>query len=1132
MLPSHVVPFSSPSCDSFYDTPAVPTLQPVAAAALVLRCCVQFLYTAAAVDDSAPFATATAATVEVVDAAVSPSSLIATSELESGLHIRPLGSFSRNTSESRAALHSPKDDGGLSSLWDLTRLDSKRSSQDKLRKSVVKAVRRVPRDDDDKRETGTFQTVPPSFLRGKQRLNVETLPPYRLPFSSLCSLDWSFKEASPKPEASASAMGSTAPPTHSSTFSGASGSRIKVVGRLRCRSGTAVGHPPREVGEVLLSGLPCTDALALADAFDAAKQRVSASSNGGVQSAPQPLCHAEARAFVDPFAGLHARADEAQHQSSTDAPSPLAASDTHMKLRDKCISLTAAASAPSAAPGTLVRVPTSASSRGRSGAPPRHTRSISFTYLAGRERPPLGCGMQPPQRTKPHSAASSPSSRQTTAYNKYARMLGIDQSYQQPSQRSPSTLHSIAMGLVSLPSIDLGVDSVTETPLDCPLQFPRHNSACERPTPSEEKEWVSPDDPLSESVGVCSVPRQERRNGKADELESRCTQRGRGELHFLLPDTVDVPNGAPRWFPAAPELLGASEAMVPPTDDSVLHDGTAKALPVAPTAATAGTPSLPKPARHELPDDVPATADGGPFPLYEPSPTDARTHTVESTNTVAPYGGLHGSVLPPLPPSLSSLPTQSVSPPLAAIPVTVASAKDDGNAAPAFHYLTPAQRQLLNFDAFLRPIILPPDTAAAGPLTLPSSAPSAVAATPRATALDFDINALHPPAAFDQVLLKLRMSSLPTAASTTAKAVSEKVPSQAQFDSETPASASSLRAPLDAVPVLPSRQVESAVTEGAATPPSASQVPLTTLAKSPPSASITWEFKQPSAVSATDSNQLLSSYHEVLRKMLDRQVHVTPSTTASHAAIPAGEAASITVPSQTNTGAGVQSPTDPSTQEGLKGQCASDESQVPVAATLRTLGEGAPPKDAPQKGPGQGRSAAAAPRRGSTLPLHAHGPFAQPSRHPPCTFLPHSSRLSHAPSTSTPPRFRPLAALSELSVGGKHPQDSATASNAQTPSRGARVAMNRGESEVSSSLGSSSSPRSSLWRNARTSLGKDVRSPQSPPQMLPRRPEPLTKTSKHALDPTAGTELTSLSTVLANELTEEDGRPSSTSMAT
>ncbi|KPA81018.1 hypothetical protein ABB37_04391 [Leptomonas pyrrhocoris] len=904
--------------------------------------------------------------------------------------------------------------------------------------------------------------------------------------------------------------------------------KTSVVVRLRCRSGIAGGHPPREVESILLSGLPCTDALTLADVFDAAKQPVPVSNNGGVQSEPRPHNGIDAGTSADPFAGLRANTDEATHQCCTSTPLPQAAGDPRNALRR--YSSIFLSSSRGVAPNSPVRTPPSIKGSSRSGVQTKPTRSISFTDLADQDGSPSGPGRQQQQlqHAKSQNEASSLPNGETTAYRKYARMLGIEP---QPPRRSLAVPHTPVTGLPSSvsfgDSFGSGQTSAVYTPLGGALRFPRHDSAALFHASSEENELTLQDGTLSEPAGVSRAPRQERRNGEAERYDDRGAPREHNKLRIIVPE-VETTSDAPQWFPAAPALSEESEVSLSSASCSVHRYGTATAPAVAPVAAAASA-SSPTVARHESLGHVPAFEYAGSLPPQERSDTNCHDLFERKRTPINLDGAPHDIVFPPLPPSVSSpfTPSSSSLPPApfsaaVAAPASVAAvAQEESNAALAFCYLTSAQRRLINFHELLRPTIPPPDAAGAG-----ASASTALSTPTPAAPFRSATSSPRPPAALDQVLLKLRLNSLPTTViptatplpqPTTTAAAAPEAELHVQSGGAERASADPLRAAPDTAQTPPSHPLSKTASEALVSPASASLGSSIPPAAASSSVSFTKNTKEPSAVAVPRAaGHLVSSYRQALLQRRDRHLRGASG------------------PCATSTSAMVTPPTLSLSPQWSMKWSGADELDIPAAAAPQG---GDAPTVVAQKDSCEDTSTRAVRGRGSAVPQRAHGPFAQPSQHPPSTFLARGGHRSPASSSLSPQRRRRLPASPPPrfpSDGGeREPQTgSATPSSVQTNSHGIGAGGNKYSNEWSSSPDSSMALSSPPWRNARTRPSQNIRSPQSPPEMRPRSSRPFIGTPKLALDHPGTAVLASPPVLLGASLVDEDAEQSSTSMAT
>lgn len=1078
--------------------PAPPSQPSSKTADLVLSCLVQFAYTSTSASATAdvditvtPFLVPVAATVEVFGppssyplSSSSPANIA--SEVESGLRICPVSSALQSSALHASVLSSSKaDEDDVALRWNATRQRRQGVVQGKSsHSSLVRAVRRAPRTSAHEGEASVLRgaSLAPAGVNRTQ-LQADAPVPFWLPFSSVFSLDWSFKDVvkhvgqrQQQQQQAVRTSSTNSIPACSTALRGASEGRSSVVVRLRCVDGVVTGQPPHEVESVVLHHLACTDALALADAFDAVTRRMSLH-RSTVPPVPSPL---------------HRLAPAACTDQQTDAYTKLGS-----------------AGSPTLPTTFTASVAEEGNSHHHSDALTRLTRSINFTDSVDVVRRPE---MEQPLQPQPQSSLkeaqssepSSPHSGEVAAYNRYAKLLGVEPPSLHPphpqhhplhAYRNSTTAHSPVAELFSPVSFSNsfggsdGFISAVSTPLGATLQFPRRDSAAVSYASPDEKELAFQGDPLSEPIGPSHHYHQLQRGPETedDEKQGHDDEIGahvaRGDARPLtLPGVVEATGDAPAWFPAALQLSDASEVTVSSTDGSMHRDGAVKtpvpipfAIPAAATAAGAASSTLLL--RNEPPssDDRPIPTHGGLGHPRDAAELNGHALNAEKLRAMDSTAAAPDSILfPPLPPPASSASVSAA----AAAPI---STGEGGKAVPHFKYLTQAQRQLVNFDDFLRPTIPP------------TSATVAMAA---------DMNPLHPPAALDQVILKLRMSSLPPSTaritsapangSTTATATRVVVsssdtsgcsfyPSQ-KFQDVTREQQQQQGSPpattkVDAAPVLVAAPpFESRPASSAASAQSSQSAFARVESDNSAAAAI------PTAAGAT---HLVSSYQRILQQMRDRQrVASDPSTIAATAAAAAPPAASVS---------GVES------------------------------------------------SRALSPQR-------AHGPFAQPTQHPPGTFLAQGSHRTSASPSSSPHRRRRLPASSSAAAAAApsavaEPQHRGIETPFHVLTNNYRTgALHRGggstEDKDVNERGSSSPDSSQTlllpsWLSARARPSKGARSPQTPMQLLPRRPEPLIGTPKLALDQAAsGTEPPPSPMILGKSLVDEDGRPSSTSMAT
>jgi hypothetical protein len=1190
---------------------------------LVLHCFVQFLYAANTTgpsgNASAPFTASTPASVEVTSLPASScvsffvdsasGSHDAAGRVEVGLHIRPLsGAVPQTPNSNRTTARELKNETeGLTRRWGAARQGPTDDLQQKApHQSVVRAVRRVPLDGACGDTTDTFWTGMSACSReGKGlRMRKSVSPPFWLPFSSLSSLDWSLYDAPDHAEQPLHLISNSDSLVkgHSPTLRGAPASQTHVVVNLHCKENVGAGTPRRDVDCVLLRGLLCSGALALADAFDAARhqqqqqQLQSRVSSSGTPSAVQPLPRTPPASLADPSCGLTVTETERRKPlQRSHTPSLPTCSDggntAHYRGgASPSSSACAATRFPAAATThTLECTPPVAKGNGQSGAdgttPSKPMRSISFTDLADVDLPGGG-------QAQPHSAKTQSEpwvlqllrNGESTAYSKYARMLGIETP--QPS-RHPSALHHSSMRAHSpiggprssssfAGSSGSEMTSTVFTPLGGTLQFPRRDSTGLSHTSPEEVDLSFQDGPLSvpASLSHRHLSRVPHRGGEMG---------GYGDTpHMTLPSVVETTTNmamtaaaaadGPQWFPAAPYLSGASEVTMSFTDGSAQCDGAVRTHPEAVAAAAAAATSV-SPEELRVTETYAGDPSGPRVLITNERPGGGRGPGTASSHApagappqVANDTAKQQSIIHPPPPPLpssSSLTQSCVSlPPFGSAVVQTLADKEkktSASVAPSFNYLTPEQRRLVDFDLLLRPTIPPPSSTATCTSTAGASwAVSAVSAT----TAESGVNAYRSPAVLDQILLKLRLSSLPTAETTAALATARSVAAPAAV------SWAAMTQTSDRTPPTPGPLSHSAI--GGTMPPQQTQQPPSTSAKvvphagassptpssSPasPSAPVAEssqetpeaaESKSPSPRSATATtvasttsrSHLVCSYREILQQMRDRTVRIPPSTTTTTNTIPAAIGSSAAKIAMSATAVGAEktgsSASPPSLQLGSKSPFPADASATPAPAHTH----GGVVEDAGLPGGG-------ARGRGSVLLQRAHGPFAQPSQHPPGMFLAHGSHRVQASSLSSPLRHRrhlhpplwspaaPPAALANTAKDNLHsnePQPRVLTNHHHHDSNSTGAVSSMDRSGQSDTQGSLVSP---LWRGSRVRDGRAAHLPQSPMQMLPRRPEPLIGTPKLALEQASGVEKQLSPMMLGTWLLDDDGKPSLTSMAT
>lgn len=970
-----------------------------------------------------------------------------------GLRIRPALPVSQNSVTGQGGYLLSADQDLRAQQEEKHRAATERASAEggTRHRSVVRAVRRAPRDISGH-----------SSARKLQLNEASSSSECWLPFTALQSLCWSFVEA-PAAEAEAASLrysvgGGADPHARSSTLCGVSEGRSRVEVRLSCASGsagscTAAGSPLCGVETVVLQEVSCAEALALADAFDEMKRKLRAANTiaagvGGsrhtgqeshsVLPPPSRAANLDAAAYADPTTSL----------STRHTRSPPISSYTQNDVVAK---------------------------------PPR---AISFTNEM-EELPPRPPSPQWPKQGERQSPLT-PTAAESRSYAKYARMLGMET--QQPSRRSSPAALSVVPRVASSSSFNdsfgSAMTSDVHTPMGGALHFPRRGSAVLCALAPDEDD----DGPLSEPAGLsrqhrgrCSVGTAKEQRSDADEDVSSAGRAHNGDARLTLPSVVETSSAAttttgaadgPAWFPAAPLICDVSEATASSADSSLNRlDGTTlpgEVTAVRPSNVSPLTAVAPLHHAYEL--DDPALGRWAVRPVSENEHEEGKRITGAHAPPRSPRGTPTTTIVFPPRPSA----------PLSPPPPRTTAVETD-RCAPAFRYLTAEQRQLIDFDQLLRPT-LPPSSGARGPSAAsPSgSTPLGISLSPTFTtvpdsAAAATTMALRPPAALDEILLKLRASALPVTVTNRSSPLAARgatVPVRTAAATQR-STAEPSRPPAAATTDTPARAAAAVVvTSGRALPESS------TSSSSPlPSASV---------------SNLVLSYREVLQQMRNRQVTPAPTpAAATTTAAPPPPAALL--PS-------VLSPTQ--------------------LQAIRSVALGAPVALTPTAAAADTTGAPTSPlARGDAVPHRTHGPFALPAQHPPGFFLAHGdSRGPASPLSSPPHRVRRLPP-------GKLLQ-SQSPSTVQTNHRSG----GRENGTVTTPLNPSQSP---LSRS-----GRDMRSPQSPPQMLPRRPDPLIGTPKLALEQPASIDVALLPPppppmLLGQSLVDEEGnKSSSTSMAT